>query len=359
MLESSPFLGIVPREPRAGRWPPGGAILLPLLLLASAGGCAQKEERLVDPPHHWVECVAIAPGGKTLAATIYQSVRRWDTDTGKEQGTFTGPARIIYLTFSPDGKRLALVGDDKVVRVWDAATGSELLALSGHEGPLAVVAFTPDGKTLVSGGGDPSPMIRATPEGNAKSELKLWDAQTGKSLGKLKAHETPITGLAFTPDGQTLVTGSRAGTLIIWDWAQRQPRQELAAPGDISHLAIAPDGQILAVACFDWSVQLWDLTTGKEKTRLQGHQERVNAVAFSPSGQTLASSSDDRTVILWDLATGRQRATLKGHRGHVLILAFGAEEKTLATGSADGTVKLWDAVKGEERLTFADLSPRP
>ncbi len=331
---------------------------LVILLLASAGGCTQKEARLLDPPHHWVECLALAPGGKTLAAPIYQTVKLWDLDTGKELGSFTGSARIIYLTFSPDGKRLALVDADKNVRVWDAATGSELLALSGHEGPLAVVAFTPDGKTLVSGGGDASPMIRASPEGNAKSELKLWDAQTGKSLGKLKAHETPITGLAFTPDGQTLVTGSRDGTLKIWDWGQRQTRQEVTAKvrSEISRLAIAPDGRTLAVGGLNGSVQLWDLTTGKEKDPLQGHQNRVNAVAFAPNGQTLASSSDDRTVILWDLTTGRPRATLKGHRGHVLILAFGANEKTLASSSADGTVKLWDAIKGEERLTLTQAA---
>jgi WD40 repeat protein len=297
----------------------------------------------------------MAPNGKTLAGAIYQTVRLWDPDTGKEQGAFTGPARIIYLTFAPDGKRLALVDADRFVRVWDAVTGSELLALSGHEGPLAVVAFTPDGKTLVSGGGDPSPMIRASPEGNAKSELKLWDAQTGKSLGKLKAHDSPITGLAFTPDGQTLVTGSRDGMLKVWDWAQRQVRQELSAkvPTDISRLAIAPDGRTLAVGGLNGSVQLWELTTGTEKDRLQGHQDRVNAVAFSPGGQTLASSSDDRTVIVWDWTAGRPRATLKGHRGHVLILAFGANEHTLASSSADGTVKLWDAVKGQERLTLA------
>jgi WD40 repeat protein len=209
------------------------------------------------------------------------------------------------------------------VKVWDAQTGQEILALKGHTSSVTSVAFSPDGKRLASGGGD-APNRRKPGEGKP-GEVKLWDAQTGQEVLALKGHASSVTSVAFSPDGKRLASAS---------------------------------GE---------EVKVWDATTGQEilawKVLLPFHSLRM--VAFSPDGKRLAGSvgygpgpPGAGEVKVWDAQTGKELLSLKGHTGWVWSVAFSPDGKRLASGSGSaaqglgGEVKVWDAQTGQEILSF-------
>ncbi len=213
------------------------------------------------------------------------------------------------------------------------------LTLVGHAGRVWGVAFSPDGQRLASGSGDKT--------------VKIWDSATGKELFALKGHAGLVYGVAFSPDGQRLASASNDQTVRIWDSATGK---ELLAhkghAGLVYGVAFSPDGQRLATGSDDQTVKIWDSATGKELFSFKGHAGTVWSVAFSPDGQRLASGSDDQTVKIWDSATGKELFALKGHAGLVGSVVFSPDGQRLASASNDQTVKIWDSATGTEQFTL-------
>jgi WD40 repeat protein len=157
------------------------------------------------------------------------------------------------LAYSPDGRSLAGTGEDvAAIDVWDAQTLERTARLRGHTGPVYSVAFRPDGRRLVSAGGDRT--------------VRVWDVHTGECLAVFEGHTDEVLTATFHPDGKRVASGGR-----------------------------------------DRAVWLWDLTTGQELARLRGHTNYVYSLAFSPDGRTLVSGSGDATVRLWDTEPLRGR----------------------------------------------------
>jgi WD40 repeat protein len=237
--------------------------------------------------------VAVSPDGKRIAsASIDQTLRIWDADTGRELRKLTGHHGPVYsVAYSPDGTRIAS-GGTKMVRVWDASTGEELLTLAGHSENCAIhsVAFSPDGKRLVSTGGD--------------ATIRIWDALRGRELRTLRGHgKRVVCNALFTPDGGRIVSGAYDGTVRIWDDNTGDLLMTLVGhkQHNIESLAISPDGTRIVSASFS-SVKLWDAETGAElMTVSAGHS--THALAFSPDGKIIAAGTSDEgsgyRVILW------------------------------------------------------------
>lgn len=294
--------------------------------------------------------LAFSADANVLHSGNHLAACSWDMTTGKQIRRLTHSEPRVHTgitTFSPDAKRLATVSDGKSVATWDVASGKVLARWDAPTKWIEAAAFSTDSHLLAtSAWGD--------------NGIRLWDVSSGKALGKLSGPGAEYRAVAFSPRGKQLAA---AGTIFgpkdhevdvihLWklDAKDREPR-EFSVPG-VRWLRHAPDGNTLVCACFDRSLRVFDLRSGKEFHPIDAHGGAVRSAAWSPDGTSLATASADRTVRLWDAATGKPLRTLTGHTHDVSAVAWSADGQWLASGSHDGTVILWDAVTGAKKRTL-------
>jgi WD40 repeat protein len=193
------------------------------------------------------------------------------------------------------------------VTVWDVKTGRARRTFNGHPDPVTAVTFGPGGKRVLSASLDPLARKKAgkgfivQPGGLGSSTVKLWDAETGQDLLTLRGHTAWVSSLAFSPDGKRIVTGSLDNTAKVWDTLTGQVKLTLQGhTGPLTSVAFSPDGTRVVSGSADGTVRLWDTETGVLKLTLKGHTAPVNGVGFSPDGTRIVSESNDGTVKIWE-----------------------------------------------------------
>lgn len=198
---------------------------------------------------------------------------------------------------------------------------------------ISLIEFSPDGNTLASGSWDKT--------------VTLWDVQTGAVRHTLAAKGHFVVSIKFSPDGELLASQSYGSGVELWDvhtGALKHSFNISVFIGDT--IRFSPDGRTLACGGLYDVVRLWDVQTGALKRTLVGHRDSVESIAFSPDGKLLASASQDKTIKLWDVQTGALKRSLNGHTNVVTSTAFSPDGKLLASASWDETVKLWDVETG-------------
>jgi WD40 repeat protein len=392
-----------------------------------------------------VRAVAWSPNGKWIAsAGEGNEIHVWDPDTGEVKHKLQGHARPVNaLAFNPEKPEvLASAGDDQTVRLWDAKEGKELvnlgqqqavvfgvsfsangklLATVNGDGQLNVyypdqappaqklvlsanphragayqVAYGPDGKVIYTCGGDRqacqvgapgpagesiggtgqtqknfdtqkgghteliaalaiSPDGRTLITGSRDNTIRVWDVNSAKVVRTLQGHSEEITALVFSKDGSLLASASRDQNIRIWNLDLSDPHRSFDEhKGYVWSAVFSPDGTLFASAGADHSIKIWDAATGKVKHNLPGHAAAVTAIAFSPDSAKLVSAGGDQILKLWDVNSGNLIRDFKGHTSAVMAVAYTDDGKEILSGSADKTAKLWNADTGECQHTFKE-----
>jgi WD40 repeat protein len=320
--------------------------------------------------------VALAPDGKTLAATtLHGTVQLWDVATGKELRSIPAGNGASALLFSPDGTLLAGRGFDQAVRLWEPGTGKEVRQIRRVQNqlggaPIVVggffgassLAFSPDGKVL------------ATPEttfdnGKINTSVTLWDVATGKEIRQIEAGMGGgVSALAFAPDGKALAYAGNTGIHLCSPETGKEIRQVGPRQGGTTVLTFSPDGKALAAnTILDRRLRLYSVATG-EIVREFGDKNAAQAAnqpflvafgsvassgsAFSPDGK-LVATAEGNTVRFWALDTGKESPQASGHHGDISALVIAPGGKLVASWGDDNTVRLWDTVTGKERHQLA------
>ncbi len=296
----------------------------------------------------------VDPAGGLKLSTDHFTLRRGDrvvVDVRREAPpppkapalvhTLTGhTGSVRALVFAPEGGQLVSGGEDRSLRLWEAESGKEVGRLDNVGCGIRAVAFGPGG-TILFGGGDR--------EQAGDGGVHVWDLAGGKEAAPFRGHDNWVSGVAVAPGGHRALSADWDKTVRVWDLdAGREMGKFTRHTSGVNAVAVSADGRLAASAGSDHLVRLWEVGTQQELKELAGHTAAVKAVALTADGRRVLSGSWDSTVRLWDADSGKELHCLEGHVGWVHGVALSPDGKLAASVGADKTVRLWDLATGKE-----------
>ncbi|KAG0304566.1 hypothetical protein BGZ97_001425, partial [Linnemannia gamsii] len=300
---------------------------------ADFGASQMEGVQFEDLPYleetEWVESCALSPDGESLAAGLNNGdINIYNTATWTRVRKVRGHSNgVTSLAYSPDGRQILSGGKDRNVRLW--GSGAVQYTPEVLPSPLVTVLFSPTANQFALAGNDPYP--------------RLCDSETGTVRYLLQGHVGAVTDLSYSPDGRRIASCGFDGTIRLFDTQTGLAGTVFKSQlGSIHSIAYSPDGRYIASGYRMGMLQLWETTTGKEGPAWKGHTFDISCTRFSPNGQLVASSSVDGTVKLWDAHTRSLISVFVGHHGRVTSLMFTTDGSQLVSSSRDKTVRLWE-----------------
>ncbi len=334
-------------------------LLVSLLLLNSFG----QNETQIGLPENAIKRIgngifnhiAYSPDGRQLAVAASIGVWLYDTDTYKPLSLLTGHTdRVLSVEYSADGKILASGSRDGTIRLWDPQTTKNIAVLTGHQNGVTHIAISGDSRKLASVGAD-------------EKFVRLWNINTHRHITDIKGKFNAIHSLAYSPDSDIIAAGDFDGTvkllstekkkLIASLFGHRLAPSDITEPGSVLTLAFSPDSETLASGSRDTTIRLWNTKTTHHKVTLTGHSGWVTTVVFSSDGKTIASGatythwSSDSSIRLWDAKTGKHLRTIETP-DLVRRLAFSPDNETLASINTNNAIHIWNTNTGELKIDF-------
>ena len=347
------------------------------LLLAWGGKESLRVERIRSgetvQTFHWLgnslTSVAWAPDGKALGVSDFREVTIWNPADGTQGTRLSGhTGSLVALAYSPDGRTIATGGGDSyngdyTIRIWDASNGRQLQTMTNRSN-VTSVTFSPDGRTILAG--------------TTGFEAVLWDVATGKELKRFERNGW-MTKTAFAPDGSTVAatvsmnTSSRYDYAVLFDAVSGIPVKKFSSDStNFENIAISPDGKYLAAAAYKriysygfqslatYPVVHFDLHTCAEVRRFEGsagNETMYSVVRFSPDGRSVFASfgGSDGEARIWNLESGLETAKLSKPSVAIVSAAFSPDGHFIATVGTDGTVRIWNASDGREIAALITL----
>lgn len=241
---------------------------------------------------------------------------------------------VNAIATTPNGKYVLSGGGDNIIKLWDINTGKFIRTFRGHRLWVNSITTTRDGKYVLSGSSDRT--------------LRMWDIETGKMVKMFEGHKSYIMSIATTTDGKYILSGSWDTTLKLWDIEEGKLVRTFRGHTDyVLAVAITTDGKYAVSGSEDKTLKLWDMHTGKLIRTFIGHTDYIHSVTITPNGKYALSASEDKTLKLWEIKTGKLVRTFVGHKKTIYSVNTTPDGKYVLSGSHDKTIKLWDIKTGE------------
>jgi eukaryotic-like serine/threonine-protein kinase len=297
--------------------------------------------RSVAPATAAYRC-AFSPDGRVLAIATADRLELRDAKSLEPTGkSLVFESLPEAFAFSPDGKTIVTGHQQGGVERWDVTTGERVGVPLPHGGMVRTVAYSPDGTTIVSGCSD--------------GTMRIWSSRTGEPLAAPFKAGQPVYSVAFSPDGKSILIGTgsegQSGAAYLWDVAsQAKLAGPLPHPDTVFAVAFNPAGTTFLTACRDGTAQLWDRNTNRPHGDPLWHRQAVYGAMFTPDGATiLTRPRDELSVFLWEAVTGQRIGTPLWHQGPLDCVAVSPDGRTVLTGGVDESARLWEIGRNRSR----------